>query len=75
MYLQRIQDLREDRDLTQKQVSEILHISQRCYSHYETGSRSIPIELLIRLANYYDISLDYLVGRTNVKQVSREEEN
>jgi transcriptional regulator with XRE-family HTH domain len=73
MYLQRIQDLREDRDLTQKEVSEILHISQRCYSHYETGSRSIPIELLIRLANYYDISLDYLVGRTNVKQVAREE--
>ena len=68
MKYQRIQDLRNDADLSQKQLSEILHISQRSYSHYETGSRSIPIELLVRLANYYDTTIDYLVGRTDNKK-------
>lgn len=67
MKFQRIQDLREDSDLTQKQLSEQLHISQRAYSHYETGSRSIPVDMLIRLANYYNTSIDYLVGRTDKK--------
>ena len=52
MKFQRIQDLRTDADLSQRELSEILHISQRSYSHYETGSRNIPIEMLIRLANY-----------------------
>ena len=61
MKFQRIQDLRTDADLSQRELSEILHISQRSYSHYETGSRSIPIEMLIRLANYYD------KGRTDGK--------
>lgn len=69
MKFQRIQDLRVDSDLTQKEMSEILHISQRSYSHYETGSRNIPIEMLIRIANYYQISLDYLVGRTDHKNL------
>ena len=67
MKFQRIQDLRNDSDLSQKQISEILHISQRSYSHYETGSRGIPIEMLIRLADYYDTTIDYLVGRTDNK--------
>ncbi|MCI5529361.1 MAG: helix-turn-helix domain-containing protein [Blautia sp.] len=71
MKFQRIQDLRNDADLSQKQISEILHISQRSYSHYETGSRNIPIEMLIRLADYYDISLDYLVGRTDNKRLQK----
>ena len=57
MKFQRIQDLRTDADLSQKQISDILHISQRSYSHYETGSRNIPIEMLIRLANYYETSI------------------
>ena len=69
--IQRIQDLRTDADLSQKQLSEILHISQRSYSHYETGSRNIPVEMLIRLANYYDISVDYLVGRTDKKEMNK----
>lgn len=69
MKFQRIQDLRVDSDLTQKEMSEILHISQLSYSHYETGSRNIPIEMLIRIANYYQISLDYLVGRTDHKDL------
>ena len=71
MKFQRIQDLRTDADLSQKQLSEILHISQRSYSHYETGSRNIPVEMLIRLANYYDISDDYLVGRTDKKEMNK----
>ena len=71
MKFQRIQDLRTDSDLSQKQISQILHISQRSYSHYETGSRNISVEMLIRLANYYNISIDYLVGRTDKKEVNR----
>ena len=71
MIFQRIQDLRTDADMSQKQLSEILHISQRSYSHYETGSRNIPVEMLIRLANYYDISVDYLVGRTDKKEMNK----
>ena len=71
MKFQRIQDLRTDADLSQKQLSEILHISQRSYSHYETGSRNIPVEMLIRLANYYDISVDYLVGSTDKKEMNK----
>ena len=57
-----------DSDLSQKKIGEILHISQRSYSHYETGSRNIPIEMLIRLADYYDTTIDYLVGRTDNKE-------
>ena len=71
MKFQRIQDLRIDADLPQRELSEILHISQRSYSHYETGSRNIPVEMLIRLANYYEISLDYLVGRTDNKKMAK----
>lgn len=71
MKFQRIQDLRTDADMSQKQLSEILHISQRSYSHYETGSRNIPVEMLIRLANYCDISVDYLVGRTDKKEMNK----
>ena len=67
MKFQRIQDLRVDSDLSQRQLGEILHISQRSDSHYETGSRGIPIEMLIRLADYYDTTIDYLVGRTDNK--------
>lgn len=68
MKFQRIQDLRIDSDLSQKKIGEILHISQRSYSHYETGSRNIPIEMLIHLADYYDTTIDYLVGRTDNKE-------
>ena len=68
MKYQRIQDLRIDSDLSQKQLGEVLHISQRSYSHYETGSRGIPVEMLIRLADYYDTTIDNLVGRTDNKE-------
>lgn len=71
MKFQRIEDLRIDSDLTQKQIGAILDISQRTYSHYETGSRNIPIEMLCRLADYYNTSIDYLVGRTNCKKMPK----
>ncbi len=65
MLYPRIKDLREDSDLTQKEIGDILHVSQRTYSHYEKGDRNVPVEMLIRMAEYYDISLDYLVGRSD----------
>lgn len=65
---ERIRNLREDSDMTQAQVGEYLHISQRSYAHYEAGTREIPVDILIELANLYDVNLDYLVGRTNIKK-------
>ena len=59
----RLKELREDKDLTQAEIAKILNISQRAYSHYEIGSREIPLELLIKLADYYNVSLDYIVKR------------
>ena len=61
----RIRDLREDNDLTQQQISKILLCDQSLYSKYERGERDIPIALLIKLADYYKTSIDYLVGRTD----------
>lgn len=66
---ERLRNLREDHDMTQAQIGAYLHISQRTYSHYEAGTRSIPIEILIELANLYQVNLDYLVGRTNIKNM------
>ena len=66
----RIKDLREDNDLKQIEIAEYLHISQRAYSHYESGSRKIPLELLVELANYYNCSVDYLLKRTNKKDIN-----
>lgn len=61
---QRIRDLREDHDLTQKQIAGILGMSQTGYSKYETGENDIPTAILIQLADYYDTSIDYLLGQT-----------
>ena len=61
---QKIRDLREDRDLKQKDIAEYLNCSQRAYSNYELGNRNIPNEVLIKLANFYDVSIDYLLGQT-----------
>lgn len=68
---QRIHDLREDRDLTQKKMGEILSCSQRVYSNYERGELDIPTEILLRLADYYDVSVDYILGRTDNPAVNR----
>ena len=58
----RIRDLREDRDLTQRELAEVLHCSQQVYSNYELGQRDIPTEVLIRLSDYYRVSVDYILG-------------
>ena len=64
----RIRDLREDADLTQREVAGFLLCDQSLYSKYERGERPLPLELAVRLAGYYHVSLDYLVGLTHVKQ-------
>lgn len=64
----RIRDLREDRDLNQTQVAAILGMSQTGYSKYETGENDIPTAVLIKLARFYDTSVDYLLGETNEKK-------
>ena len=61
----RIKDLREDHDLYQKDLAQYLQCTQVCYSNYETGKRDIPTEVLLRLADFYDTSVDYLLGRTD----------
>lgn len=61
----RIRDLREDRDLKQKDLANYLQCTQVCYSRYERGSREIPIDVLIQLAEFYGTSVDYLLGRTD----------
>ena len=61
----RIRDLREDRDLKQKEMAEILRCSQQVYSNYELGQRDIPTDILIKLSNYYNVSIDYILETSN----------
>ena len=63
----RIRDLREDKDLTQKQVAQMLNCSQQMYSNYELGQRDIPTDILIKLSAFYKVSTDYILGRENSK--------
>ena len=63
----RLRDLREDSDLTQSEVAGMLHIRQNTYSQYENGQRQIPIECLITLSKFYNVSVDYILGLTDVK--------
>ena len=67
-YYQRLRDLREDEDLTQKQVATLLHTTAQQYSLWERGDREIPFHNAIALAQYYRVSLDYLAGLTNKKR-------
>lgn len=62
----RLRDLREDRNLSQRELADFLKISQNTYSRYETNERGIPLELISKLADYYGTSVDYLMGRTDV---------
>ena len=64
----RIRDLREDCDLNQTQVAKMLKMSQTGYSKYETGENDIPTAVLISLANFYNVSIDYLLGQTENKE-------
>ena len=65
---ERIRNLREDNDKTQKEISSILSCSQRVYSNYERGELDIPTEVLIKLSEYYDVSIDYILGCTDKKE-------
>jgi len=67
----RIKDLREDMDLTQKELAEYLHIKQNTYSQYENGQRQIPINCLIALARFYNTSVDYILRLTDVREPYR----
>ena len=65
MYFRTIYDLREDGDITQKEIAEYLGIHPNVYRRYERGTREIPVSLLVKLADYYKVSTDYLLGRTD----------
>ena len=70
MLYRRIKELREDSDLTQTQMREILSCSQRVYSDYERGVLDIPTDILISMADYYNVSVDYILGRTDKREMS-----
>ena len=63
----RLRDLREDNDLKQADIARLLNVKQNTYSQYENGKREIPISMLWTLADFYHTSIDFLVGRTNIK--------
>ena len=67
MMFTRLRDLREDNDLTQKQCADIAYISKNSYIRYENGERTPPLDVMVTFAKYYNVSLDYLSGLTNVK--------
>lgn len=67
MFFQRLEDLRIDHDLTQDDVARLLGCQREVYRRYEKGTRTIPVDFLIKLADYYGVSMDYLVGRTKSK--------
>ncbi len=66
-YNERIRAIREDNDLTQQKIADILNIGQRTYADYESGKTRIPVDSLIILAKYYNVSVDYLSGASNIK--------
>ena len=71
MYFKRIKDLRIDNDLYQKQIANLLKITRQQYGLYESGKRDIPIDLLIKLADFYNVSTDYILGRTKKKELDK----
>ena len=64
----RIKDLREDSDITQKEIADYLHVKQNTYSQYENGQRQLPLDSLIALAKFYNTSTDYILGLTNQRR-------
>lgn len=71
MYFQRLRDLREDKDMKQADTAQMLGIQQTVYSRYERGFQNIPIEHLLKLADYYNVSTDYILGRTNNPKINK----
>lgn len=70
MSFKRIKDLREDADLTQQEISLCLNLSQRSYSHYECGTRTLTADILISIADFHHVSIDYLLERTDNKKLN-----
>ena len=68
-YIKRMRDLREDSDKTQQEIATILGTSQTMYARYERGANELPIHHLLTLCDYYGVSADYLLGRTDIKQI------
>ena len=68
---QRIRDLREDHDLTQRELAKVLNCSQQVYSNYELGQRDVPTDILIRLSAFYGVSVDYILGISNIAQIQK----
>ena len=73
MLYKRIRDLREDKDLSQREMGEILSCSQRVYSNYERGELDLPTEILIKLADFHNVSTDYILNRTANPEMNTEE--
>ena len=71
MIYSRIRDLREDHDLTQKEVAQILNCSQQGYSNYELGQRDIPTDILIKLSSFHKVSVDYILGISDTPKISK----
>lgn len=73
MLYKRIRDLREDKDLSQREMGEILSCSQRVYSNYERGELDLPTEILIKIADFHKVSTDYILNRTDNPEMNIEE--
>lgn len=66
-YYERIREIREDHSITQQKVADLLHIGQRTYADYESGKTRIPVDSLLILAKFYDVSMDYITGASNIR--------
>ena len=69
MEIRRIRDLRDDHDKTQQEIADILNMHRSVYRRYESGERELPMEVAVRIADYYGVSLDYLAGRSNDRTI------
>ena len=67
IYNERIREIREDNSLTQQKIADLLHIGQRTYADYESGKTRIPVDNLLILARFYNVSMDYITGTSNIK--------
>lgn len=67
LYIQRIRELREDKDYNQTYVAQLIHVDQTTYSNYELGKVRMPIECIVELARFYDVNMDYIIGVSNVR--------
>lgn len=66
-YYERIREIREDHSITQQKIADLLHVGQRTYADYESGKTRIPVDSLLILAKYYDVSMDYITGASNLQ--------